>query len=118
MPSNREWCRPLGGWRDYLTHLITRVDPEDLRRLTILLDFRPIYGNADLARALWSSVFTTFGQVASGLHYLAADAKLQMWAPFNLFGGIVTKKAGPHRHEINLKSAACVHIVNRPHFGR
>ncbi|MBE0467263.1 MAG: CBS domain-containing protein [Candidatus Desulforudis sp.] len=112
MPSNREWCRSLGEWQEHLVRLILRVNPEDIRILTILLDFRPVYGNFEMARALWDTAFKAFGKVSSGALHLVADSKAQMRVPLNLFGGFITEKSGPHKHEINLKTAACVHIVN------
>jgi len=112
MPSNREWCRSLGEWREHLVQLLMRAEPEDIRKLTILLDFRPVYGDFDLARSLWQTAFTTFEQLPSAVLDLAADSKTQMRVPLNLFGAFITEKSGPHKNQINLKSAACTHIVN------
>ncbi|MFZ5873415.1 MAG: putative nucleotidyltransferase substrate binding domain-containing protein [Bacillota bacterium] len=111
-PSNPEWCRSLGAWREHLVQLLTRAEPEDIRRLTILLDFRPVYGDVDLARSLWQTAFMSFEQLPGAVLDLAADCRMQMRVPLNLFGGFITEKSGPHKNEINLKAAACLHIVN------
>lgn len=112
MPSNREWCRSLGKWQEHLAHLIMRGTPEDTRALTILLDLRPIYGNFGLAQRLWETAFKAFDRAASGILPLVADSMAQMRVPLNLFGGFITEKSRPHKHELNLKAAACVHIVD------
>lgn len=91
---------------------LMRANPEDIRILTILLDFRPVFGGADMAQSLWETAFKAFERVSSGALHLAADSKMQMRAPLNLFGGFITEKSGSHKNQINLKSAVCVHIVN------
>jgi len=44
MASNPLWRKSLGQWKEAVNVWITRADPEDTRLLSILLDFRPIYG--------------------------------------------------------------------------
>lgn len=112
MPSNPEWCRPLGEWREHVLRMITRAGPQDVRTLTILLDFRPVYGNFKLAQDLWDAVFQALQQVSGGSPHILADVDLRMRAPLTLFGDFVTEKSGPHKNELNLKIVACVHIVN------
>ncbi len=112
MPSNREWCRSISEWQEHVMRLTLRVNPEDVRVLTVLLDFRPVYGNYKMARNLWYAVFRSFDEVSSGALHLVADSNAQIKPPLSLFGQILTEKSGPHKNHINLKTAACIHIVN------
>ena len=112
MPSNPDWCRSMSSWRKHVLRAVMRADPQDVRMLTILLDFRPLYGNYELARELWRTVFHAFDRFSGGAPHFMADSDLRLRAPLTLFGGFVTEKSGPHKNELNLKTAASVHIVN------
>ncbi len=112
MPSNPEWCRPLSAWREHVLRAVMRANPQDVRMLTILLDFRPVYGDSELAQGLWNTVFHAFDRFSGGAPHIMADEDLHLRVPLSLFGGFITEKSGPHKNELNLKTAASVHIVN------
>ncbi|MGB9846129.1 MAG: DUF294 nucleotidyltransferase-like domain-containing protein [Desulfotomaculales bacterium] len=110
MASNPQWCRSLDRWKEVVAGWITRAEPEDIRLLTILLDFRPVYGAKNLAQDLRRHIFEIFRRPVRAPHYLTEE-EVRARVPLTLFGGFATEKAGPHKNEINLKSA-CRHIVN------
>ncbi|MFZ5647107.1 MAG: DUF294 nucleotidyltransferase-like domain-containing protein [Bacillota bacterium] len=110
MASNPLWCRSISQWKDVVSIWITRAEPEDTRLLTILLDFRPVYGKKDLAQDLWGQIFEVFKKPVKAWHFLTAD-EVQVKVPLTIFGGFVTEKSGPNKNELNLK-AVCRHIVN------
>lgn len=110
MASNPQWCRSLDQWKEVVAAWITRAEPEDIRLLTILLDFRPVYGARNLAQDLRRHIFEIFRRPVRAPHYLTEE-EVHTRVPLTLFGGFVTEKAGPHKNEINLKTA-CRHIVN------
>ncbi|HBV96703.1 MAG: hypothetical protein JL50_16015 [Peptococcaceae bacterium BICA1-7] len=112
MASNLQWCRSLGEWEQTARQWIESAkDPVLLRQLTILLDFRAVYGEKRLADTLWKKIVKLYCQSAAVSHYLAQD-DLSARVPVNIWGGFSTEKSGPHKDEINLKTAASVHIVN------
>ncbi len=111
MASNPEWCRSLSGWQTAVGEWIGSSTPEHVRRLTILLDCRPVHGNPSLAEALWTTIFSAFQQSAGAGHLLSSDDR-QFASPLSLLGGIVTEKSGPHKDRINLKTRALVHVIN------
>lgn len=82
-----------------------------MRALTIFLDFRPVYGEADLAKRLWGYFWTYFRSSNHVSHLLAAD-ELQHRPPLSFRNNLLTEKTGPNKGEINLKSSAAIHIVN------
>ncbi len=110
MASNPLWRKSLGQWKEAVNVWITRADPEDTRLLSILLDFRPIYGARELAQELWQEIFEVFKKTVKAPHFLAQE-EVQARVPINIFGGFVTEKVGPNRNEINLKQT-CRHIIN------
>jgi len=111
MASNPAWCRPLDAWEATARRWIYRADPNDIRMLTIFLDFRPTWGDTSLATRLWDCVFRAFKSSSATSALLARD-EIQYRVPLSFLGGFITEKSGPHKNEIDLKAAACVHIVN------
>jgi len=111
MATNPVWRRSLNEWIIVVRSWIRSTDPEDTRLLTTLLDFRAIYGDFSLANTLREVIFQQFREATQALHMMTNDV-LQYKVPVGLFGGFITAKSGPHKGEINLKNAACIHIVN------
>lgn len=111
MASRPEWCRPLSGWQKTLEQWIRRLDPSEVRALTIFLDFRSVYGEADLAKSLWGYFWSYFRSSNTASHLLATD-ELQYRPPLGFRNNIITEKSGSHKDEINLKSSATIHVTN------
>ncbi|HDI60375.1 MAG TPA: CBS domain-containing protein [Desulfobacteraceae bacterium] len=111
MANQPDWCRSLSRWTAAVAEWVGSPTPEHVRRLTILLDCRPVWGNQALAGALWEQIFQAFQQSLGASHVLSNDDR-QFSAPLSLLGSIVTEKSGPHKDQINLKTRALVHIIN------
>lgn len=109
--SNPVWCRSLSKWRETLHNWIFSLEPEGIRMLTIFLDFRPVFGDRQLADKLWTTVFDAFDKQTVVAHMLTDD-EIQFRVPLTMLGGFITEKSGEHRNQLNLKSSVCVHIVN------
>ncbi|MDM8524064.1 DUF294 nucleotidyltransferase-like domain-containing protein [Desulfococcaceae bacterium HSG8] len=111
MATNPKWRRSLGQWISALKSWARSYDPEDTRILTILLDYRPIWGNMSLAEKFWEEIFSTFKESLTASHMMTKD-ELQYKLPISFLGTFVTEKSGPHKNEIDLKKAGAMHIVN------
>jgi CBS domain-containing protein len=111
MANQPDWCQSLSQWTAAVADWVGSPTPEHVRRLTILLDCRPVWGNPALAEALWERIFAAFQQSMGASHLLSKDDR-QFSAPLSLLGAIVTEKSGPHKDRINLKTRALVHIIN------
>ncbi len=111
MASNPYWCRSLTGWRKVINEWMTKVTPENVRSLTIFLDFRFIYGENNLVNELRSFIFDHDEESSIVSHLLTQD-DIRFKVPLNLLGGFITKKSGPNKGELNLKNTASIHIVN------
>ncbi|HCY86809.1 MAG TPA: hypothetical protein DHV36_16890 [Desulfobacteraceae bacterium] len=111
MASNPEWCRPLNQWLAALDNWVGSTDPMAVRKLTIFLDFKAVFGDLRLAAMLQKRVFQNFGNHSSASHFLARDDQL-FAAPKTRLGRIRTRREGRCKRCFNLKTQALAHIVN------
>ena len=117
MATNPLWRRPLGEWLKALDQWVGSTDTQTIRQLTILLDFRAVYGDMRLAQVVQSRVFNLFHKHESVSHFLAQDDQV-FPSPKTLFGQLRTQK-GPkgqkRKNQIeyfNLKTRGLVHLIN------
>ncbi len=111
MATNPKWRRSISSWICSIREWTRSYDPEDTRILTILLDYRPIWGNMSLAEKFWDEIFKAFEESLTAQHMMTKD-DLQYKLPISFLGTFVTEKSGPHKNEIDLKKSGAVHIVN------
>ena len=111
MAVNPVWRRSIHNWMTALDEWVGSSEPADVRKLTILLDFKAIYGDLTLAEKVHSRVFELFGQTISVSHYLTRDDKL-FKSPKTLFGRIRTHRSGSCKECFNLKTSALAHLIN------
>jgi CBS domain-containing protein len=111
MATNPKWRRPLAAWIASIQEWTRSYDPEDTRTLTILLDYRPIWGNVTLAEKFREAISKAFKESLTARHMMTKD-DLQYKLPINFLGTFVTTRSGPHKNQIDLKKAGTLHIVN------
>lgn len=111
MATNPKWCRPLAGWRQAVAGWMASMEPGDIRSLTILLDYRSVWGNTSLADTLRDEIVGAFSNSMSAGHMLSLDDR-KLTAPIGFLGKIATERSGPRKGRINLKTAALVHMIN------
>jgi len=111
MATNPDWCRSLSQWLTALDNWVGSTDPEAVRKLTILLDFKAIFGDNRLAATLQARVFQNFEQHGSASHFLVRDDQL-FAPPKTRFNRIRTRREKGCTRCFNLKTQAIAHIVN------
>jgi CBS domain-containing protein len=111
MASNPHWCRSFNEWRDVVSEWVNVLNPENIRLMTIFLDFRFISGKQSLSDILRNFVIRKFQKSTTALRFLVMD-DLEYRVPLGIFKQIVTEKTKEHRNMVNLKTAACVHVVD------
>ncbi|TWI55700.1 CBS domain-containing protein [Pseudomonas duriflava] len=89
MASRPEWCRSLSDWQRELRATAQEGRPEQLLRLSILMDAYPVAGNDNLYIPLRHTLSNWREQGERWLSYLAA-ATVQFDTPLTLFGGLKT----------------------------
>ncbi len=110
MAVNPKWRRSISQWSRYIEQWSRSLDPEDCITMTILLDFRPVWGKQHLSQKLWDSIFKAF-ESPEKINHMLTQEDLRFQIPIDLVGRIQTNKDGPHKHQVNLKTGI-VHIVN------
>ena len=108
LAQNQRWCRPLSAWKRYFTEWIQLAEPQQLLEFTIFFDFRPVHGEAELARALRRHLFAELRNRPAFFPHFAQNALL-FKPPARLFGRLLG--AGEHAGHLDLKDAV-MPIVN------
>jgi len=111
MASNPVWRRSLGNWLDFVESWKKSREPGDILTMTILLDFRPVWGNQSLAQKLWEGIFQVFDDPEKINHMLMSE-DMRFSSPLTLLGKIKTEGSGPHKDQINIKKWGLVHLIN------
>ncbi len=111
MGTNPKWRRSLSQWLSYVESWRSTYDPEDSITMTILLDFRPVWGDTTLADRLWSKIFAVFDDPEKINHMLTNEA-MKFSVPITFMGSVRTDKSGPKKNLVNLKSGGLVHMIN------
>jgi CBS domain-containing protein len=111
MGTNPKWRRSLSQWLSYVESWRSTYDPEDSITMTILLDFRPVWGDTTLADRLWNKIFTVFDDPEKINHMLTNEA-MKFSVPITFMGSVRTDKTGPKKNLVNLKSGGLVHMIN------
>jgi len=111
MASNPRWCRSLSRWIAALDNWVGSSDPMAVRSLTILLDFKAVFGDRRLAAMLHSKVFSGFEAHPAASHFLVRDDQL-FAPPKAIFNRIRTQRQPGCRACFNLKTQALAHIAN------
>jgi len=111
MANSPKWCKSVSAWKKDMDKWVLEPEGQKLRDLTIFLDFRPVYGLQDMAYELRRYIFQKFNQMPVVLKYLARD-DLEHGVPISWLGNVITEKSRKHRGQLNLKTAASVHLVD------
>lgn len=111
MADNPRWCQPLSMWKNSVNIWVNKLDPKDIRDMTIFLDYRYIAGEINLHDTLKTFTTRLFQNSSHALLFMAED-DLRQRVPLNIFGRIITEKSGNQRRKFNLKSTVMVHMVD------
>ncbi|UMZ74624.1 DUF294 nucleotidyltransferase-like domain-containing protein [Natranaerofaba carboxydovora] len=111
MANNPKWCRSFKSWRNVVKKWATNPDGENVRLMTIFLDFRHIYGKKRYCDLLKNFVIRTFRESSVALQFLVRD-DLRRKPPIGFFKQIKAQKDKKYGEWVNLKKSACVHIVD------
>jgi len=103
MAGNPEWCLSLGEWQAKFSKWIRSPEPKALLNSTIFFDFRPLWGNAELAEELRNGLNLETHDNQRFLRAMAANA-LESQPPLGMFRNIVTSGRGRQAHTVNLKA--------------
>lgn len=103
LAQNKKWCQPLSIWKRYFNEWIESAEPQQLLEFTIFFDFRPVYGQAELARELRQHLSARLHERPAFYPHLAQNALL-FKPPTRLFGRFLGG-TGEHAGQLDLKEA-------------
>jgi PAS domain S-box-containing protein len=103
MASNPRWCRPLPAWRLGFEAMARQGEPQEIADFSITLDFRAIFGDAELAREMRRRIHALMREAPAFMLPFAQNA-LQFKPPLRL-GHLYLGGEGEHAGEIDLKDA-------------
>ncbi|CAA7623787.1 putative signal transduction protein [Magnetospirillum sp. LM-5] len=90
MACNTEWRHNQAGWEDRITQWIREADGKELLNVHIFVDFRPVYGDIDLAARLRAYLRDQAAKSPRFLHAMAQAAG-DIKAPLGVLGQFITK---------------------------
>jgi len=102
MAGNPQWCLSLEEWQARFSEWIHNAEPQSLLNAAIFFDFRPLYGEEELAVALrdWLLAHTA-GAPIFLLHMV--QGALQCQPPLGLIRDFTYDDSKDHPHTIDLK---------------
>jgi CBS domain-containing protein len=102
MASNPRWCLSREEWENTFAQWISRGNGEELLNASIFFDFRPLYGNAELAQQLryWLN-----GKVKNNRMFLRkmVENALGNRPPLSLLRNFLVDRKGEAQNTLNLK---------------
>ncbi|CAA7612844.1 DUF294 nucleotidyltransferase-like domain-containing protein [Magnetospirillum sp. SS-4] len=90
MACNADWRHTVAGWEDRIQHWIKEADGKELLNVHIFVDFRPVYGDIDLADGLRAFFSEQAARSPRFLHAMAQAAG-DIRAPIGVLGQFITK---------------------------
>ncbi|MEJ5172447.1 MAG: putative nucleotidyltransferase substrate binding domain-containing protein [Hydrogenothermaceae bacterium] len=110
MITNPEWRKSVSSFKDSIFEYISKINPDNMLKLAILTDLRPVAGKTELAEELRDYIFNHISDNKTFLSWFAFPT-IQFKTPLNILGGFETEK-GEHKNEIDLKKGGIFSIIH------
>lgn len=111
MASNPQWCLPLDAWKKQFSGWIFAPSQQHVLYSNIFFDFRPIYGEFQLAKELSNHIFQATGERDIFLSFMAKNA-LETPAPLTFFRQFMVERGGEHKDQFDIKSRAMMPLAD------
>jgi CBS domain-containing protein len=111
MASNPKWRQPLTAWKEYFSRWIYSPTSEAILASCILFDFRPVYGDFNLAETLREHLLQRLKNQDMFLN-LMAQLTIKLRPPIGFFKTFIVQKSGEHKNKLNLKFTCLAPLVN------
>jgi CBS domain-containing protein len=111
MASNPQWCQPLRVWKKYFSEWVKEPTPDALIKSLVFFDFRPLYGDFDLAEQLRESLSAG---IEDNMLFLGSMANtiIRNVPPIGFFKTFIVEKSGEHKNELNLKVKGIAPLID------
>lgn len=102
MASNPSWCLSCEEWENTFSQWISRGDGNELLNASIFFDFRPLYGNEELAKQLRDWLNVRMKNNRMFLRKMVENA-LRNRPPLSLWRNFLVERTGDSQNTLNLK---------------
>lgn len=110
MATNPQWRQTARQWEDTFHTWITAPDADALLHAQTFFDFRPIYGDMQLADAVHRTAVQMGGD-SKRLHAHLASLAARREPPLTFFKGLVVERSGDYARTLNIKTGGTYGIV-------
>ncbi len=111
MASNPAWCKSIDEWKKQFSEWITQPSAENIMYSSIFFDYRPIYGQKELAEQLSEHIFKEIERQSLFLSFLARGA-LQNPPPLTFFRNFMVERSGEHKDDFDIKARAMMPLAD------
>lgn len=111
MASNAKWCMSLKEWKDLFSEWVYQPNADAILHSNIFFDYRPVFGNKELAEQLTEHIFTDVEKQRIFLAFMAKNA-LKNPPPLSFFRNFVVEKSGEHKDEFDIKKRAMMPLAD------
>ena len=111
MASNPQWCMSLEKWEKQFSKWMNQPGAKEVMMTTIFFDYRPIFGDFDLAKQMTQHIFESIDQQEIYLSHLANNA-LQNPPPLSFFRNFIVEKNGEHKDHFDIKTRAMMPLAD------
>ncbi|MCL1112790.1 MULTISPECIES: DUF294 nucleotidyltransferase-like domain-containing protein [Shewanella] len=111
MASTPKWCQSLSIWKAYYKKWVANPEYECLLNISVFLEIRTIYGNADYETELRNALHSNIKNNREFLSSLVKDA-VNTNPPLGIFNKLVLEKSGENKKTLDVKKYAINLIID------
>tara|TARA_R110001583_G_scaffold8952_2_gene42243 strand:+ start:22492 stop:24435 length:1944 start_codon:yes stop_codon:yes gene_type:complete len=111
MAATPKWCQSLEVWKNYYKKWVANPEYQCLLNISVFLEIRTIYGNADFEKILRDELHTNIRSNREFLSTLVTDA-VNTNPPLGIFNSLVLEKSGENNKTLNIKKYAITLIID------
>lgn len=111
MATNKRWCQPVSMWEHYYRKWTKNPEYERLLNITVFLEVRSVFGEADYVDQLRACLHTNISNNREFLLMLVREAT-KTQPPLGIFNKLVLEKTGSNAKTLNIKKFAINLIID------
>jgi CBS domain-containing protein len=111
MASNPKWNQSLSGWKGHFREWVQEPENIAVMHTNIFFDFRPVWGDTQLASTLKKYIFELIDANQMFLAFLARSA-VQNPPPLSFFRNVVVERSGEHEDAFDIKARAMTPLAD------
>jgi CBS domain-containing protein len=111
MAVTPKWCQKLDVWKHYYKKWVANPEYERLLNISVFLEIRTIYGNAEFESILRAELHDNIQSNREFLGILVNDS-ISTHPPLGIFNNLVLEKSGENKETLNIKKYAINLIID------